>query len=200
MKKDLGGFPDSGGEWGGYGYGYWNSLRIAYDVTIKNVKTDIEINDEWVRTSNTKTGVYLNRGVENLQVYNAYTEYQGGARENPPAINGWKDIPDGGTWLDAPSFAGYSPQRRNNAVIEHNADPQLLIRGDVKNGYGSVTYLDDSRTATHGGDPFVVENSSHASAAGHGFYGAFPLFAVGYDEADNSGTRFNLYGGLPIYV
>lgn len=164
----------------GWGKGSHNSLRLAYDIQIDNAPTNITARTEWATTASSKIGMYLNYGVENVEVY-ASKPNQVSTPEDKPS---WQEPESQNPWFNTVGMGGASRHsifRDDNGYIQEIADPQLKIRGNVKNGYTSPKYRDDTVSAIHGteADPngFADPVVNNTEAPGKGFYGKYPVYS-----------------------
>lgn len=169
--------------------GRYNSLRLAYDIKIENVNTDMDIQTEWV-SSTSKIGNYLNYGVENMKV--AATKVADAERGAPQAISPltavqqgklkFVNIPDGGTWIDGPALLGTKARKVTDGInIVESPDPIIWFKGDVKNGYVSPKYVDETLAKVHGG---IDQSNLTQADDSDGFSVWQPTFAFGASEID----------------
>lgn len=185
----------------GWGKGSHNSLRLAYDIQIDNAPTDIVAQTEWATTASSKVGMYLNYGVEDVEVYASNLN----AVSTSESVPSWQSAQT--AWFNTVGLGGAS--RHNsysdiyNGKAQETKDPQLAIRGNVKNGYTSPTYRDDTVAPIHAtaADPNVFANPSvnEQEAPGKGFYGKYPVFtqlSLGIDT--NSSDQFVRVAGMNV--
>ncbi|MDY4278326.1 MAG: MucBP domain-containing protein [Faecalicoccus sp.] len=185
-----------------YNKGAHNSLRIAYDVEIKNAPTDLTATPEWVQTSNAKIGMYLNYGVENVTVFNGgvnskpddkiLSDYKSPVDDHK-ADKGWFNTANAANAFEDPNFGG--------SAVE---DPRLPLKGDVKNGYTNPTYRDLAISEIHGVVNEVpvglaTNGEDNGWSSGSGWYSNRPVFVRIENPIENNAKNGFVYtGGMNV--
>ncbi len=178
-------------DWGGR-EGYFNSMRLAYNIKIENVPTSINVDTEWATTNLTKVGLYNNYGIEDVQVHASKINEADGSHN--PQLK-WLDA-GGSAWIDGPALVKEGLSGGRPGIYEA-ADPKIKLRGNVKNGYGAPFFSDDTVSPIHGVEAWPQLKPNESQAPNYGFYGEFPIFAWGssFTDGDNKHVR---YGGMNV--
>lgn len=154
--------------------GYHNSLRLAYDIKIENAPVDITATTEWATTSSSKVGMYLNYGVEDVEVY-ASNLNDVSTPESQPS---WQPMNSG--WLTSVGLGGgnrHGSYTDLSGKAQQIKDPMLAVRGNVKNGYTQPIYRDDTVSPIHRTWTTANTTANSPEGAGKGFYGKYPVYA-----------------------
>lgn len=180
----------------GWDTGSHNSLRLAYDIKIENAPVDITATTEWATTSSSKVGMYLNYGVEDVEVYASNLN----AVSTPESQPSWQ--PMNGGWLTSVGLGGGN---RHGTYVDINgkaqqiADPMLAIRGNVKNGYTQPIYRDDTVSPIHRTWTTANTTANSPEGAGKGFYGKYSVYAQAAMGIDfNSSNRWVKTAGMNV--
>lgn len=202
-------------------YGNWdqarsganNQMRLAYDIQIDNAPTDITAMTEWTNGNDSKTGMYLNYGVENVgvNVTNFYNMTDRDAIHSSATPTLYKA--DYG-WFTNGDLGAKSTPRVHDKFSKETLDPNLGIQADVKNGYTNPKFYDQAFiTGIHNSwfdpDPDPGPTGSHNKPLTKnpnggdgipGVQGTYPLFAkvISSIEYNNDSPYFIKTGGMNI--